>query len=58
MKPEVCAPPQDNVLDLTDLDLCDKCQCALMAKFLKMYNETVIDKTWNQQYLDGYKNEE
>lgn len=55
MEPTECAPPQDNVLDLSDMELCPKCKEELLRRFLKMYNEAVIDKPWNQEDLDGYR---
>lgn len=54
MESDVCLPPQKNVLDLTYLGLCEKCECALWTKLLKMYNGTVIDNNWNQEDIDMY----
>lgn len=57
MEPKVFPPPQDNILDLSDLELCEKCKCALLAKFIKMYNETTIYKPWNQEDINRFNNE-
>lgn len=57
MGSEACPPPQDNVLDLADVEICEKCRNALMAKFMKMVNEVAIDQPFSQEDFDRNKHE-
>ena len=56
MTPDKCSPPQENVIDLTDLELCPKCKAALIQKFMDMVKSVEIDKRWNQKDLDRFNN--
>ncbi len=57
MELNICPAPQDNTIDLSDLELCEKCKCALLAKLMKLHNDTVIDKSWNQEDIYEFNNE-
>lgn len=57
MEPDICAPPHDNTLDLSDLELCSKCKSALLDKFMNMINGISIDKTWNQEDINKHNYE-
>lgn len=43
MESEKCGPPQENVVDLTGMELYEKCRCQLFDRFHKMVSLATVD---------------